>query len=261
MACPGLAMAGGVSFDDGFSSFDAARWSLADQAPGGQPTQVYWRADHVGFDGATAEFRLNAAPCRWAPEQCGGLPFAAGRLLSDDTYGFGRYTAVLQAASESGVVTDFMSVAGADGAPPLGLVGMHIQGEDPTRLQVSALSLGGGVTYHTVDLGFDASAGMHAYAFDWQAGSVRWFVDGVQVHTLAGAAVPAAEGRIVADLWAASPLAAPLFGPYDGTPVLAHVDRIAFEAAAPVPEPASTAMFGAGAALLAWARRRARVRG
>lgn len=253
----GLVHAGGASFFDGFSSEDTVRWSRTNDVYAGEPVSNVWRADHVAFSSGQLELRLNTQPCATAPEQCAGRPFASGQLVSNDTYGFGRYTAVLKAAAGSGVVTDFMKYTGTGVGAPTDLIGMHIQGEDPTRLQVSYFLSGTGAQYHTVNLGFNASAGLHTYAFDWSAGALRWYVDDAEVFSVSGGPMPTAEGHIVSDVWAATPSSASLFGTYAGTATRAYFDSIAFETiAAPVPEPTSLVMLTAGAGLLAWRRRR-----
>jgi beta-glucanase (GH16 family) len=255
-AC-GLVHAGGASFVDSLSSEDPTRWSRTNGVFSGEPVNNGWRADHIAFSAGQMELRLNTQPCAVAPEQCASRSSASGQLRSNDTFGFGRYTAVLKAAAGQGVVTDFMKYTGAVVGTPTDLVGMHIQGQDPTRMQVSYFLSGAGPQYQTVNLGFNATAALHTYAFDWSAGALRWYVDNNEVFSVVSGSLGSAEGYIVSDVWAASPTTAPLFGTYSGTAARAYVDSIAFEAAAaPVPEPASALMLTAGAGLLAWRRRR-----
>nr|1AJO_A Chain A, CIRCULARLY PERMUTED (1-3,1-4)-BETA-D-GLUCAN 4-GLUCANOHYDROLASE CPA16M-127 [Paenibacillus macerans]1AJO_B Chain B, CIRCULARLY PERMUTED (1-3,1-4)-BETA-D-GLUCAN 4-GLUCANOHYDROLASE CPA16M-127 [Paenibacillus macerans] len=51
-----------------------------------------------------------------------------------------------------------------------------------------------------ISLGFDASKGFHTYAFDWQPGYIKWYVDGVLKHT-ATANIPSTPGKIMMNLW------------------------------------------------------------
>ena len=82
---------------------------------------------------------------------------AALDSMGKNLQGFGGYTdaaitALLQAAGGQGVVTDFMKYSGSPAAAPTDLVGMHIQGQDPTRMQVSYFLSGVGAQYQTEQL-------------------------------------------------------------------------------------------------------------
>src|SRR3546814_20829287 len=82
-----------------------------------------------------------------------------------------------------------------------------------------------------IDLGFDASADFHTYAFEWRLNSIRWFVDGRQVHEETGArgTLPSHPGKIFLHAWAGKDLAGWLGrGRYRGNPVGAENDGADF---------------------------------
>lgn len=82
-----------------------------------------------------------------------------------------------------------------------------------------------------IELGFDATADYHDYAFEWRPDSIRWFVDGRMVHEETGARGPLLRtpGRILANVWAAVG-ADSWVGPfsYPGRPLEARVDRVSY---------------------------------
>src|SRR3546814_6849105 len=55
-----------------------------------------------------------------------------------------------------------------------------------------------------IDLGFDASEDFHTYAFEWRPDSIRWIVDGRQVHEETGqrGPLPSTPGKIFLHAWA-----------------------------------------------------------
>src|SRR3546814_16281287 len=82
-----------------------------------------------------------------------------------------------------------------------------------------------------IDLGFDASAGFHTYAFEWRPDSIRWFVDGRQVHEETGARgpLPSHPGKIFLHAWAGKDLEGWLGRlSYPGHPLVAEIDCVAF---------------------------------
>src|SRR3546814_20856622 len=87
-----------------------------------------------------------------------------------------------------------------------------------------------------IDLGFDASEDFHTYAFEWRPDSIRWFVDGRQVHEETGqrGPLPSTPGKPFLHAWAGNHLAgwlAPVR--YPARPLVAEVHSIPFRPLAP----------------------------
>ena len=78
------------------------------------------------------------------------------------------------------------------------------------------------------DLGFDASADFHTYAFEWHKDKIVWFVDGVEVYT-ATENIPATEGKIMMNVWPGTGVDAWL-NPFDDSalPLTAEYEWISF---------------------------------
>jgi endo-1,3-1,4-beta-glycanase ExoK len=263
LLCLGL-MAGaaqaatGTSFNDSFDSFNSSRWSTSDGWTNGAPFAVGWRGDHVVVGGGAVSLALDANPCAGNPAACSGQALAGGELRSNAFYGYGSYSTVMQAGAGSGVVNGFFTYTGPSDGKPWDEIDVEILGSDPTRLQLNYFVNGVGGHEYTVNLGFDASAAAHSYAFNWSGDAIRWYVDGSLVHSVTGGAgtpLPTHAGRIMGNLWAVDQSASGWAGSFaSGTTASMQLNSIAY--AAPVPEPGMVWMLGGGLAVLGWARRR-----
>jgi beta-glucanase (GH16 family) len=248
----------GSSFSDSFDSFNSARWSTSSGWTNGAPFAVGWRTDHVAVSGGALSLALDANPCAVNPAACAGKSLAAGELRSNAFYGYGNYSAVLQAGAGSGVVNGFFTYTGPSDGKPWDEIDVEILGRNPTQLQLNYFVNGVGGQEHVVDLGFDASASAHSYAFNWSADAIRWYVDGALVYSVAGAAgtpLPSHTGRIMGNLWAVDASASNWAGSFaPGSTASAQFASIAY--AAPVPEPGVVWLMGGGLVMLGWVRRR-----
>lgn len=71
-------------------------------------------------------------------------------------------------------------------------------------MQTNYFTNGVGGPETIINLGFDASAGYHRYAFEWwPGGTINWFVDGALVHQENGSrgALPTHPQRIMTNFW------------------------------------------------------------
>jgi beta-glucanase (GH16 family) len=155
-----------------------------------------WRADHVNFSGGVMTLTLDNASC---PSGCSSKPYAAGEYRTNATYGYGRFEASIKAARASGTTTTLFTYTGS----PWDEIDIEIFGKDPTKMQTNYFTNGVGGKETIINLGFDASAGFHVYAFEWTATAIRWYVDGVLVHTETGSRgpLPTHPGQIMVNFW------------------------------------------------------------
>jgi beta-glucanase (GH16 family) len=255
----GAAHASGSSFNDSFDSA-TGRWWAANGWSNGAPFAVGWRADQVNISGGALNLTLGACP--GGPANCSGMALAGAEYRTSDFYGYGRYSTNMQAATGSGVVTGFFTYTGPSDGKPWDEIDVEILGKDPSKLQVNYFVNGVGGNEHVIDLGFDASAGLHSYAFDWSASALRWYVDGAEVYSVlgsAGTALPTHTGRLISNLWVVDSSASGWAGSFAaGTTANARFDSISYSTPAPVPEPASVVMLAGGLGLLALRGRRVR---
>jgi beta-glucanase (GH16 family) len=254
----GAAHATGSSFNDSFDSLNSSRWSTSNGWSNGAPFAVGWRSDHVAVAGGAVSLTLDADPCAVNPAACAGQALAGGELRSNAFYGYGTYSSVMQAGTGSGVVSGFFTYTGPSDGKPWDEIDVEILGQDPTKLQLNYFVDGVGGHEYTVNLGFDASAAAHSYAFDWSADAIRWYVDGALVYSVQGGAatpLPSHTGRIMANLWAVDSSASGWAGSFAaGSSTSARFESIGY--AAPVPEPEMAWMMAGGLAALGLLRRR-----
>ncbi|GIM90018.1 beta-glucanase [Paractinoplanes toevensis] len=191
----------GPSFVDNFNAFDTSRWYKADGYSNGSMFNAGWRADHVWINGGVAGLNLDTQSC---PGGCSGKPYAAGEYRTTDLYSYGRFEARLKAVKNPGTVTSFFTYTGPSDGQPWDEIDVEILGKNTTQVQLNYFTNGVGGHETVINLGFDASAGYHNYAFEWwNRGTINWFVDGVLVHQENGSRgpLPTHPQRIMMNLW------------------------------------------------------------
>lgn len=114
--------------------------------------------------------------------------YSAASVCSQDQYLYGKFEANIQASNVPGVVTGFFLHRNT----PRQEIDIEIAGNRPDRLMVNVFFNPGGEganfdygyrgapTY--IDLGFDASKGIHQFTIEWSPDEIIWKVDGRVVH-------------------------------------------------------------------------------
>ncbi|MBU0498836.1 MAG: family 16 glycosylhydrolase [Gammaproteobacteria bacterium] len=207
---------GPALIEDGLDAFDATTWRLSDWSNGGYFAND-WSPQQVAFDNGYMNLSL---------DQVNG-ELLSGEYQSVDTYGHGLYQVSLKVSGVAGTITGFFLYNGA----PHNEIDIEIKGDDPTKLQVNYIT--DGIEYPSViDLGFDASADFHTYAFRWEGDRITWYVDGVGVHSENGdsGALPIHPGKLMINLWGAEGTGT-WSSDYDyeaSGPAVAQVDQIRY---------------------------------
>jgi GR25 family glycosyltransferase involved in LPS biosynthesis len=169
-----------VDIDDGVERLDPLRWSVrSDTFAGNLALFRPLNVEFEGVEGATLYVRR---------EELGVRQYSAGALSSIADYLFGRFEVTFQASNVPGVITGFFLHRNS----PHQEIDIEVAGNVPNRLLVNVFYNPGGegaqfdygyrgAPSH-IDLGFDASKGMHQYAIEWTPSEIRWSVDGRLVH-------------------------------------------------------------------------------
>ncbi len=180
-----------TALSDQFNAYDSSTWEMANWA-NGNPFNCGFLPDHVTFSSGSMRLRLDNVPSS-------GKQYSGGEYRTRDTFSYGRFETRMIAAKGSGLVTSFFTYTGS----PWDEIDVEILGKNTTQAQFNYFVNGVGGHERIVDLGFDASAGYHTYAFEWEPNAIRWYVDGVLKHTATGSptTLPSHPMQIMMNLW------------------------------------------------------------
>ena len=169
-----------VSFEDNLARAQSARWLLRnDTFPGN--LGLFRPANVTAESGDGLSLTVIQEPL-------GVRNFSAASISSRGAFLYGRFEAILQATSVSGLVTGFFLHRDS----PRQEIDVEITGNRPDRLLVNVFynpgSEGAKFDYGyrgtpvAIPLEFDASEAAHRFAIEWDPCEIRWFIDGELVH-------------------------------------------------------------------------------
>jgi beta-glucanase (GH16 family) len=213
---------------DGLDTLNSTLFSKSDGWTNGNPFNCYWRASCITFSSGILTLTLDY--------EGGQPPYKSGEYRTVKNYRYGLYEVRMKAAKASGTVSSFFVYTGPSEGNPWDEIDIEILGKDPTRMQTNYYTNGVGGKETMISLGFDASAGLHTYGFEWLANSIKWYVDGKLVHTETGSKgpLPVTASKIMVNLWPGIGVDGWL-GPFNGNvPVKAEYDWIRFTPAGTV---------------------------
>ena len=231
LACLGTAQAQqaelGRSFFEDFETLNLAHWFISDGWHNGDHQSCGWSKDEISVGGGmlSVGFSRNAA----AQDRL----YRCGELQSHAKFSYGTYEARLRTPGRaSGLNAAFFTYGG----PPIGDVHDEIDFEillkDPSRVQTGGYVGGKGVELATPRLPQASDQAFSDYAFVWEPGRVRYYLDGELVHTLeAPAPVPSHPQKIFFSLWSTETLSEWMGNFEDpGRPLTMNVDWAAYTA-------------------------------
>ncbi len=166
-------------------------------------------------------------------QQCTG-----GAVSTHEAYLHGRFETRMQSAQGNGVVSSFFlynADLGCNWPAENNEIDIEMTGNRDSSVQFTTHYPGPWSSTQIVPTGFNPHAEMHDYAFEWEPGVVRWFVDGELVYTqnasyVYGLMYPM---RIMMNLWAAdSPSWVGEFSP-EVLPVQSSYDYVRYYAYTP----------------------------
>ncbi len=182
---------------------DASDWTVSTYAHPGGWIQTRWSEDQIDWS-ETGEVTIRLVPSD-ANEI--GKPFVSGELKRQERTYYGRYEVVMRAARGSGLNSTFFTYTGPHQGDPHDEIDFEFLGRTPTKVWLNYYVNGDAQMEGPTELGFDASAAAHHYAFTWTEHEIRWYADG-QLIAQVGAddpSPPKTPSEIYLSLWAGSP--------------------------------------------------------
>jgi beta-glucanase (GH16 family) len=189
------------SFLDNLDAFDPQLFSISDGWTNGSIFNNGWRADHATFADGFLTLTLDNLPC---PSGCSQMPYASAEYRTNKLYSFGRVEARFKPFKAVGAMSgSLFTYTGPSDGNPWDEIDIEFLGKDTTKVQLNYFTDGQGNHEKLLDLGFDAADDYHTYAFEWNAESIKWYVDGRLVHTETGTRgpLPTHPGRIMVNTW------------------------------------------------------------
>ncbi|MCD9024984.1 beta-glucanase [Cohnella silvisoli] len=238
LTLPNQASAADVAFNEPLNAVNGNLFAASDGWGNGADFGVGWKAANLEFNNGIMATRLDNAGC---PAGCSGKNYASGEYSTLAKYGYGRVEARMKTAKGAGLVTALFTYSGPATGTSNDEIDIEILGKDTTKLETNYFTNGVGQHSTIIDLGFDSSLAFHDYAFEWSPSFIKWYVDGILVHTENGSrgTLPSSPGYIMVNLWSGAGPAEVWTGPfvYPGAPVRAYYDWIKFTPASDLPPP------------------------
>ena len=195
-------------WEEQFDARDAAfneRWDFGTHTFDGNEAQFV--EDNIIVEDGLLTLRLTA-------EAAGQRQISGAELRTDNQDGFityGRFETRMKAAKGSGVISSLFTYR----YNPWQEIDIEFKGRDTNKMQANIFynpgpeGNGRNRPYEVppfpedIALPYDAAEEFHVYAFEWEPGAIRWYVDGEQVLESRDASqVPSLPQQLMMNLWA-----------------------------------------------------------
>lgn len=216
--------ANGTSFVDTFEKLDPARWYISDGWTNGAHQNCTWTHKNIKVEQGHLEMTFNDTPL-------GERKFSCAEIQTKQRFGYGTYEVRLKAADASGLNSAFFSYIGPTDKSPHDEIDFEILGKNLNEVQVNQYISAKGDNEKLVPVSGGANKGFNDYAFVWEKGRLRFYVNGKLVQDVTDPAkVPTHSQKIFMSLWGTDTLKE-WMGPFSYTgPQTMTVERVSFTA-------------------------------
>ncbi|MCR5121769.1 MAG: glycoside hydrolase family 16 protein [Ruminococcus sp.] len=189
-----------------FTKGSSEKFYASDGWSNGNMFDCTWKKENVKFGDGVMKLTIDATPSG---------EHTAAEYRTHEFCGYGLYEVCMKPIRNNGVVSSFFTYTGPSDENPWDEIDIEFLGKDTTKVQFNYFTDGKGDHELLYDLGFDASEDFHTYGFEWLEGSIKWYVDGKEVHSVTEN-IPKTPGRLMMNVWNGKGVDAWL-APYDGT--------------------------------------------
>jgi endo-1,3-1,4-beta-glycanase ExoK len=217
--------AGSTSFVENFDKLDRGVWYISDGWNNGAHQNCTWSKDQVKVDGGS--LRLSFAEGKSKDRN-----YLCGEIQTKKRYGYGTYEARMKAGTGSGLNSAFFTYIGPADKQQQDEIDFEVLGKNASQVQVNQYVKAKGGNEKLVPIGSRADGEFNDYAFVWEPGRLRYYLNGKLVQDVTDPSkIPSSPQKIFFSLWGSDTLT-DWMGRFAYTkPTKLEVERVAYTAA------------------------------
>lgn len=214
----------GTSFVENFDRIDKKIWYVSDGWDNGSHQNCTWSKKQVAVQNGVLELTFEQ-------RKAGKRDYACGEIQTRKRFGYGTYEARIKTAEGSGLNSAFFTYIGPADKQPHDEIDFEVLGKDSGKVQVNQYISAKGGNEKLVDVDGGANTKFNDYAFIWEQGRLRYYLNGTLIQDVTDPAkIPVNAQKIFFSLWGTDTLS-DWMGKFDyqGSAKML-IDRVAFTA-------------------------------
>jgi len=186
---PAFSQTTGTSFFDDFDNFDRSRWYVSDGWANGEWQNCTWSKGQVSVANGIVTLGYEKKPYNNREYSCAEIQTTA-------RFGYGVYEARMKTDEGSGINAAFFSYTNS----PHDEIDFEVLTKDTSKVSLNTYVSGKPHNGATVEVPSGTTQFNH-YAFVWEQGRLRWYINGKLVHEATGANLPNNPQKIFFSHW------------------------------------------------------------
>lgn len=216
--------ANGTSFVDNFDRINNGFWYVSDGWNNGAYQNCTWSKKNVSVENGVLQLRFTQ-------DKVGQRDYACGEIQTTKRYGYGTYEARIKTATGAGLNSAFFTYIGPTDKKPHDEIDFEVLGKNPGQVQLNQYIGAKGGNEKLVPVQGGADQGFNDYAFVWEKGRLRYYLNGHLVEDVTDPSkIPTHAQKIFFSLWGTDTLSDWMGKFAYSGPTVMQIDRIAFTA-------------------------------